>query len=79
MAIEDAMLVARALASGDDYRSALQRWEAVRIPRVSRVSDASAAMAAMFHADVDNYDPSRDVSGGRLPDLWAYDAVTVPI
>lgn len=49
------------------------------MPRVNRVSDASAAMAAMFHTDVDAYDPIRDVSAGRLPDLATFDALTAPI
>lgn len=79
MAIEDAMLLARAVANGDGHVSALQRWETARMPRVNRVSDASAAMAAMFHTDVDAYDPSRDVSAGRLPDLATFDALTAPI
>jgi salicylate hydroxylase len=79
MAIEDALMLARALKLENDPEQGLRRWEAARMPRVSRVSDASAAMAELFHADVDNYDPAKDVSGGRLPDLATYDALSAPI
>ena len=79
MSIEDALILARALKLESDPEQGLRRWETARMSRVNRVSDASAAMAELFHTDVDNYDPAKDVSGGRLPDLATYDALTAPI
>ncbi len=41
MAIEDALILARALAAHDDYEQAIVRYEAARRPRATRIYEAS--------------------------------------
>jgi salicylate hydroxylase len=49
-AIEDAAVLARCLADGlDDFRSALQRYEGLRIPRTTRIQTSSHARAHINH------------------------------
>jgi salicylate hydroxylase len=79
MAIEDAMILARTLASSATPEEALQRYQAVRMDRVSAVADASEAMSQLFHTDADDYTPARDVTAGQMGSLYTYDAVTAPI
>lgn len=80
MAIEDGMILARALAACASPEEGLQCYEATRMDRAYAVTDASAAMGKIFHMDAaDDYAQERDFSGGRLPGLLTYDAVTAPL
>ena len=79
MAIEDAMILARTLASSATPEEALQRYQAVRVDRVSAVADASEDMSQLLHADVGEYTPARDATTGQMGSLYTYDAVTAPI
>lgn len=80
MAIEDGMILARALASAESAEAGLRCYEATRMQRAYMVTDASAAMGKIFHMDVaDDYSQDRDFSAGRLPGLFTYDAVTAPL
>ena len=80
MAIEDGMVLARALADSGSPEEGLRCYEATRMDRVYAVTDASAAMGKIFHMDVaDDYTQERDFSAGRLPGLFTYDAVTAPL
>lgn len=52
MAIEDGLMLARALEAYDDPEVALQRYTNARIGRASRVVEAAAANAGRFHNTV---------------------------
>jgi 2-polyprenyl-6-methoxyphenol hydroxylase-like FAD-dependent oxidoreductase len=77
MAIEDAMLLSRALsAARGDPDTGLARYEAARLPRANLVAQLSAAMGEMFTGDADAYARDADRSGGQTPGLLEYDPVT---
>lgn len=80
MAIEDAMLLARALsADRGDPDTGLARYEAARLPRANLIARLSAAMGEMFTGDADTYARDADRSGGQTPGLLEYDPVTAPV
>ena len=49
MGIEDAYVLARALAETPDVETALKRYETARIPRTARVLASARANARRFH------------------------------
>lgn len=80
MAIEDAMILARALRAADgEAASGLARYEAARRPRANQMAELSAAMGEMFVGDADAYTADSDSTGGRMPGLLDYDPVTAPV
>ncbi len=79
-AIEDgAALAACLLAGGDDVAAALRRYEAVRLPRVSKLQAMSRANKTRFHlrdgADQIVRDAELARAGDRAPDAlrWLYE------
>jgi salicylate hydroxylase len=56
MAIEDGLILARALAAHDDLEVAIARYEAARKPRTTRIAEASALQGLLTQAaDPENY------------------------
>lgn len=89
MAIEDGVVLARALAAHDSLCDALNRYEEVRIPRTTAVVEGSAANAGRFHNEMLS-DPSaastyvdQEWSEGnvaaRYDWLFEYDALEVGV
>jgi salicylate hydroxylase len=79
-AIEDGAALAACLAAGsDDPAAALQRYEQLRIPRVSKLQAMSRANKARFHMQDGPAQQARDAKwscvGDRAPDTlrWLYD------
>ncbi len=79
MAIEDGMVLARALEAGTDWREGLARYEAARRERGSFVMRESHVNARrMYSPDPDQYTTSSHKSAETLG-LYAYNPVTVPV
>jgi salicylate hydroxylase len=79
-AIEDGAALAACLAAGsDDPAASLQRYEQLRIPRVSRLQAMSRANKLRFHMQDGEEQQARDSEwarvGDRAPDTlrWLYD------
>ncbi len=79
MAIEDAMVLARALADDGSAERALRRYEQARRDRAVFVQESSARRGlALLAADPDDYG-RREQSDETSLGLFAYDATTVPV
>ena len=79
MGIEDAMVLARALAEAGSLPLALARYEAARHGRTTFVMHKSRETAhAYHHADIDHYRPGQHASAESLG-LMAYNPAAVPI
>lgn len=89
MAIEDGLVLARALAANDDPRAAFAAYEAARVTRTTSVVEGSAANVSRFHNPL-LADPAaaRDYvadewSERKVADryewLFEYDALTAPV
>lgn len=79
MAIEDAMVLARAVATDGAVAAALGRYEGARLSRANEVMRTSRDNGvSLTTADADHYDPASHRNEESLG-LAAYDAVTVPI
>jgi salicylate hydroxylase len=79
MAIEDAMVLARALAAAGNWREGLVRYEAARRERGSFVMRESHVNALrMYSRDPDNYSSSSHKTAESLG-LYAYNPVTVSV
>jgi salicylate hydroxylase len=79
MAVEDGIVLARALADSDDVDRALARYEAARRERATFVQLRSREVPKRFHAaDTDAYGPEQHQTEEALG-LFAYDPVTVEI
>lgn len=79
MAIEDAMVLARAFESSSDCEEALRRYEDARRERTTFVMLKSREAVTRYHApDTDAYDKSAHQAGDALG-LFAYNPVTVAI
>jgi salicylate hydroxylase len=77
MAIEDAMVLARALDLSRDI-SAFARFEAARLPRTRLVQDKTSEQGEIVqHLDPETFDPGSAPS--HDPAWYAYDPVTTPI
>jgi salicylate hydroxylase len=78
-AIEDGAALAACLATGGDIAIALGRYDAVRLPRVSRLQAMSRANKARFHMRDGPEQSARDAelarTGDRAPDTlrWLYE------
>ena len=78
MAIEDAMILARAFAAEPSVTAAFARYEAARIPRTTLLHDKSAEQGRLTQArDPDDYDAA--AAPASDPAILAYDPVTAPI
>ena len=79
MAIEDAMLLARALEASSEWPEALSRYEAARRERATLVMRESHVNARrMYSRDPDAYSSSSHTNAESLG-LYAYNPVTVPV
>jgi salicylate hydroxylase len=79
MAIEDALLLARALADDASPERALVRYERARRDRATFVQENSARRGlALLAADPDDYGRREQADESTLG-LFAYDATTVPV
>ncbi len=75
-AIEDALTLARALETYEDYAEAFRRYETIRLPRTTEQMLASRAQgAALNQSDPYAYSERREDPNR----LFAYDPVTVPL
>lgn len=83
MAVEDAAVLARAIARDGLEPAALHRYERHRVERTSRIVRESAANRALFHMDsvqaLRDAFARRDMSGERNAWLFSYDPIEVPI
>jgi len=90
MAIEDAVVLARALSSGDPVETALIRYERARRPRTAKVQAWSRRNAALFHlpgplaagafgaaSALDLLNPGGGAA--RFDWLYGYDAQNAPL
>lgn len=79
MAIEDGMVLARALQAAADWEEGLARYEAARRERGTFVMRESHVNARrMYSRDPDNYSSSSHRTAESLG-LYAYNPVTVPV
>jgi salicylate hydroxylase len=83
MAVEDAAVLARAVARDGLEPAALHRYERHRVERTARIVRESAANRALFHMDsvqaLRDAFARRDMSGERNAWLFSYDPIEVPI
>lgn len=78
-AIEDGIVLARALAASTTRAEGLKRYEAARIARANFIQAESNANANRLQAnDTDNYE-KKEVRNEETLGLFAYDAGTVPV
>lgn len=78
MAIEDAMILARAFEADGAVEAALARYEAARLPRTRLVHAKSVEQGERTQArDPDRYDAA--TAPAADPSILGYDPVTVPI
>lgn len=78
MAIEDAMLLTRALAAETDPLAALDLYEAVRKPRTAEVFRQSVRQGQLLQTrDPDSYDGASAPASD--PAFYGYDPVTAPL
>jgi salicylate hydroxylase len=76
MAIEDSIVLARALTGHGLTPDALTAYETVRRPRANEIVERSAARAEVTFAVTD---ASKNMRAGLPPDIFGYDALTVPV
>ncbi len=84
MAIEDAAVLARALALGElPLTQRLQRYEQHRAPRTARVVHESSEMGELYHisdaAQMRQAFTARNIAKSRNEWLYPYDPLTVPL
>lgn len=78
MAIEDAVLLGRAVQAGADVNQSLARYEAARVGRARFVVERSLLQVPRFHSD----DPDafrHDVPVDEALGLFSYDPAVVPV
>jgi salicylate hydroxylase len=79
MAIEDGLVLARALAAARDWREGLERYESARRERGTMVMRESHVNARrMYTRDPDRYSGASHVNAESLG-LYAYNALEVPV
>ena len=83
MAIEDAAVLARALALDAPLHEALRSYERHRAPRAARVVRESNEMAELYHiadaAEMRRAFHDRDIAASRNGWLYPYDPLTAPL
>lgn len=83
MAVEDAVVLARALSGGAPVPQALAAYQQARLARTTRIVTESTANRALFHQpDRDRLRAAfaaRDMNAERSAWLFSYDPVTVPL
>lgn len=83
MAVEDALVLARAMAARPDAAEALRVYQAARIERTTRIVTESSANRLLFHEpDRDRLRDrfaARDLNAERSAWLFSYDPGTVPL
>ncbi|KQS04142.1 hypothetical protein ASG11_07680 [Sphingomonas sp. Leaf357] len=78
MAIEDAMILARAFAAEGDVAPAFARYEAARVPRTTLIHAKSVEQGALTQArDPDHY--VHAAAPAADPSILGYDPVTAPM
>jgi salicylate hydroxylase len=79
MALEDALLFARAVAAAGSVSEALARYEKARVARANHVLLASRENGMhLTTTDPDRFDPASHRNEESL-DLASYNAVTTPV
>ena len=76
MAIEDGYILGRAIGESDDAQTGLSRYEEERRPRANAVVEASAAQADRKHRAPK---PGGTIAKSLQPEIFTYDATTVPL
>jgi len=76
MAIEDGIVLGRALAEFGTTPEALARYETVRRPRANEILERSDARAERIFRPSDSEDT---MSRGLPPDIFSYDAINTPL
>jgi salicylate hydroxylase len=83
MAIEDALVLARALDIDAEIPAALDRYQRNRVDRTARVVTESTESRKLFHMpsmeDLRASFARRNMSGERNGWLFSYDPATVPL
>lgn len=83
MAVEDAVVLARALVQQPDVPAAIALYQRNRIDRTARIVNESRANRALFHLpDVDALRTAfarRDINAERSAWLFSYDPTTVEL
>lgn len=83
MAIEDGMVLARAMTMDSDPAEAIQRYQRNRLERTSRIVNESTANRGLFHLPsseaLKDAFAKRNMSGERNAWLFSYDPVTVEL
>ncbi len=77
MGIEDAIVIARCLASGDNPVDALQSYQATRLERTSWVQTQARKARRLFHSD--GGEMELEAREERSRKIYTYNAITVPI
>lgn len=78
MGLEDAVILARALAEADDVEAGLQRFEDTRHERTAWIPQHSLYFGQLFH-DLASHDQILKERMAANAVLYAYDPVTVPL
>ena len=79
MAIEDAVILARAFDCSDSIEAALQRYFVARHERTAWVAQKSREAALNYHSGrSEHYEPSKHLTAESLG-IWAYNPAKVPI
>ena len=78
-AIEDAVVLARAIAASDDLVTGLSRYEAARLERANFIqSESNANATRMQPKDADSFG-SKEVRNEETLGIFAYNCGTVPV
>jgi salicylate hydroxylase len=83
MAIEDGIVLTRALAMAPSISEALQLYQRNRIGRTSRIVEQSTANRALFHmrdtTEIRAHFAQRDEGAERNVWLYSYNPLTIPL
>ena len=82
MAIEDAVVITRALYMSDDIAECLDIYQRNRVERTTKVVNESSANKKLFHPETDQLKAEfakRDIAKERSNWLFSYNALTVEL